>query len=310
MDSDKKFPAETSRSARPSSGRHFSGRVQENVEKHNRELLSVVRQMSARNILGNDSDESLDNDNNLNLDDDDDDDDDDDVQASAIIPSKGYDPKEFEQISAPPEIKELFQYITKYSPQIIELDYKLHPFIPDYIPAVGDIDAFIKVSRPDDEPSDLGLKVLDEPCTKQSDPAVLHLQLRAATKQTSAKRLIVKKIEKANKNPKAIDRWIKDITDLHKSKHSSAFNYSNPMPDIDTLMQEWPDDVEKQLSSVEALGKDLDCDLLTMVDLVCSLVDIPVYESRIESLHLLFSLFSAVKHLQLKADPATTNLIE
>lgn len=305
MESDKKYPGDTSRSSRPSSGHHFSGRIQENAEKHSRELLSVVRQMSTRNLLENDSDESDDNDNNLE-----DEDDDDDVQASAAAPSRGYDPKEFEQIPAPPEIKELFQYITKYSPQIVELDYKLAPFIPDFIPAVGDIDAFIKVARPDDVPSDLGLRVLDEPCTKQSDPAVLHLQLRAATKQTSAKRLIVKKIENANKNHKAIDRWIKDITDLHKSKHSSAFSYSNPMPDIDTLMQEWPDEVEEQLASVEALGKDLDCDLLTLVDLVCGLVDIPVYESRIESLHLLFSLYSAVKHLQLKADPATTNLTE
>ena len=33
----------------------------------------------------------------------------------------------------------------RYTPQSIELDYKLKPFIPDYIPAVGDIDAFLKV---------------------------------------------------------------------------------------------------------------------------------------------------------------------
>ena len=37
----------------------------------------------------------------------------------------------------------LFPY--RYIPQKIDLDYKLKPFIPDYIPAVGDIDAFIKV---------------------------------------------------------------------------------------------------------------------------------------------------------------------
>ena len=29
--------------------------------------------------------------------------------------------------------------------QTIDLEYKLKPFIPDYIPAVGDIDAFLKV---------------------------------------------------------------------------------------------------------------------------------------------------------------------
>jgi hypothetical protein len=43
------------------------------------------------------------------------------------------------------ELKELFQYITRYRPQDIELEPELKPFIPEYIPAIGDIDAFIKV---------------------------------------------------------------------------------------------------------------------------------------------------------------------
>ena len=43
------------------------------------------------------------------------------------------------------ELKDLFQHIRRYTPQNIELDLKLKPFIPDYIPAIGDIDAFIKV---------------------------------------------------------------------------------------------------------------------------------------------------------------------
>lgn len=33
----------------------------------------------------------------------------------------------------------------RYTPQVIELDHSLKPFIPDFIPAVGDIDAFLKV---------------------------------------------------------------------------------------------------------------------------------------------------------------------
>lgn len=40
----------------------------------------------------------------------------------------------------------MFQYIQRYAPQTIDLDTKLRPFIPEYIAAVGDIDAFIKVS--------------------------------------------------------------------------------------------------------------------------------------------------------------------
>lgn len=37
-------------------------------------------------------------------------------------------------------------FLFRYTPQTIELDHKLKPFIPDFIPAVGDIDAFLKVS--------------------------------------------------------------------------------------------------------------------------------------------------------------------
>ncbi|KAF6029668.1 IFT46 [Bugula neritina] len=84
-----------------------------------------------------------------------------------------YDPSEYEHLSVHPDVKTLFQYITRYTPQSIELDHKMKPSIPDYIPAVGDTDAFIKVSRPDGKAEQLGIYVLDEPCAKQSDPTVL-----------------------------------------------------------------------------------------------------------------------------------------
>lgn len=83
-----------------------------------------------------------------------------------------------------------FGFSFSYTPQNIELEYKLRPFIPDFIPAVGDIDAFLKVGRPDGATDGLGLHVLDEPCATQSEPAVLCLQLRASTKQSSAKALV------------------------------------------------------------------------------------------------------------------------
>ena len=43
-------------------------------------------------------------------------------------------------------MKDLFKYITRFQPQNIEPEFKLKPFIPEYIPAIGDIDAFLKVS--------------------------------------------------------------------------------------------------------------------------------------------------------------------
>lgn len=72
-----------------------------------------------------------------------------------------------------------------YTAQVVETDNVLKPFILDYIPSVGDIDAFIKVPRPDDVEDNLGLVVLDEPAAKQSDPTVLGKYLFAETQNFS-----------------------------------------------------------------------------------------------------------------------------
>ena len=59
-----------------------------------------------------------------------------------------YDPREFEHLNVDPDVSKLFLYIQKYQSQSIILDYKLKPFIPEFIPAVGDIDAFLgNISR-------------------------------------------------------------------------------------------------------------------------------------------------------------------
>ena len=49
----------------------------------------------------------------------------------------------------------------------------------------GDAVADWQVPRPDGKPDLLGLKVLDEPAAVQSDPSVLTMQLRQASKQVS-----------------------------------------------------------------------------------------------------------------------------
>ena len=58
---------------------------------------------------------------------------------------RAYDPAEYEHLQVGSELKELFQHIRRYTPQTMDLDTKLRPFIPEYIPAIGDIDAFLKV---------------------------------------------------------------------------------------------------------------------------------------------------------------------
>lgn len=55
----------------------------------------------------------------------------------------------------------MFQYIGRYKTHEVDLDTSLRCFVPDFIPAVGDMDAFLKVPRPDNKPDELGFKVSD-----------------------------------------------------------------------------------------------------------------------------------------------------
>lgn len=230
-------------------------------------------------------------------DEEDEEDDDDDDDVAAPPPEGIYDPGEFEDLNVGAEIKELFSDILRYTPQAIDLETRFKPFIPEFIPAVGDIDAFIKVPRPDAASEKVGLSVLDEPAARQSDPSVLDLQLRAISKRSSGKQAVVKKVDSnTEKSAKSIDKWIKDISDLHRSKPPPSVHYSKPMPDIDSLMQEWPGPIEEILHETGMPTADYDCDTASYVDIICALLDIPVHKSRIQSLHVFFSLYSAFKH--------------
>ena len=162
----------------------------------------------------------------------DDDEEEDDREDEEQVVEGAYDPREFEHLNVDPEIQGLFSYIEKYKCQSIILDYKLKPFVPDYIPAVGDIDAFLKVESPvildSVNKTRLGLTVLDEPEAVQSDPNVLDLQLRAVTKVHSAgKEPRSKKVMQGGDTNvgKEIEQWIKDISDLHRSKPAPSVNY-------------------------------------------------------------------------------------
>ena len=210
-----------------------------------------------------------------------------------------YDPADYQGLAVSSDIKELFTYITRYTPVSQELETKLKPFIPDFIPAVGDIDAMIKINRVDGQDQGLGLTVLDEPCAAQSDPTVLDLQLRAISKTTTTKAVAVKQVGGGGAGAgKAIDSWIASITELHREKPPQSVNYSTVMPEIETLMQEWPTEFEELLSTVQLPTADLNCTLKEYVHIVCSITDIPIHKSRIESLHLLFTLFSEFKNSQ------------
>ena len=84
------------------------------------------------------------------------------------------------------------------------------------------------------------------------------------------------------------------------------------MPNVESLLQEWPPAVEALLRSAGLPPADLDVPLKDYADIVCGMcelrftfrdgitgmLDIPVFKSRIQSLHVLFSLFGEMRTLQ------------
>jgi intraflagellar transport protein 46 len=102
---------------------------------------------------------------------------------------------------------------------------------------------------------------------------------------------MVRSIENAQKNPGAVEKWIQNINDLHRSKPPPQVHYKKNMPDIETLMDVWPESFEAALQSLSLPSPDLDLSLAEYAKVLCSILDIPTYDNPIESLHVMFSLY-------------------
>jgi intraflagellar transport protein 46 len=220
------------------------------------------------------------------------------TNAPVKMPEGAYNADDYKHLKVDTEVKDLFQYIGRYKPHNIELDTKLKCFVPDYIPSVGEIDAFLKIPRPDGDDDNLGLKLLDEPAATQSDPTVLDLQMRASAKKSNLEPVNVHSIENADKNPREITKWIENIRDLHRTKPPPTVQYKKSMPDIESLMQVWPEEFEELLGKVKLPEPSMDLSLEEYVRVICSMLDIPVYSNMVESLHVLFTLYSEFKNNQ------------
>lgn len=99
-------------------------------------------------------------------------------------------------------------------------------------------------------------------------------------------------------NPRPLDSWVDSISALHRSKPPASVQYGRPMPSIDSLMQEWPTELEELLGRLQLPAARLHCNPAQYSDIICGLLDIPVYSSRVQSLHLLFSLYLEFRDLQ------------
>lgn len=201
----------------------------------------------------------------------------------------------------------IFPYFFRYSPPKIEIKYELMPFIPDYIPAVGVPDPFIKLIPP--EPLDpdstlpefiskLGLEILDEPCGEQSDPSLMMMKLRAASTSSTRMPAPPPSISKSSKD---VEKWIAEIQALHANQPYTMISHNRLSPDIDALMTEWPNKMETVLNSVGFPSAELDCTLKFYIELMCGLLDIPLTQSNnqvdyLVSLNTLFNLYLAIKN--------------
>ncbi|KAL7739725.1 hypothetical protein ACLKA6_012704 [Drosophila palustris] len=161
-------------------------------------------------------------------------------------------PAKWEQLPLQPELKEIFPYILKYTPQTIETPYHLQPFIPEFVPAVGDVDAMLKVQAPallqpqrqrelDEHLQRLGLMVLDEPSGAQSEPSLLNMKLRSVLSGSRGRNprnaTYSATLVPTARSAKDIERWINEVEQVHMTQ--SMFD-AQPRKDIDALLEDWP----------------------------------------------------------------------
>lgn len=222
-------------------------------------------------------------------------------KASTQIPLPKFDTSEFEKLSKFDEYKSLMSYMNRFQVVEIQLETKLKPFIPSYIPSIGEVDAFLKVHRPDKSPEDLGLTVIDEPTIEGIDPNILALKVQDQIKiPGSVVNVSISTVKNAEKNPKQIQNWIDKIAELHKDKMSTSVPYSKNMPELESLMQIWPEKMESCLNEVKLPEESINLSTENYAKITCNLLDIPIHKTNnnraiIEALHVLFSLYSVVK---------------
>lgn len=169
--------------------------------------------------------------------------------------------------------------------------------MPDYVPAVGEVDAFLKMPKPDGAKEDLGITLLDEPALNCEDKTILEHMYVQSKNVVRATPMNVASIENAEKNHKEVTRWINSVQDLHKTRPPPTVNYTKPMPDFDFLMQELNPEMEQALKDTQFPGPEIDMHTSDYAKLVCSMLDIPIHKlannkSILESLHVMFTLYS------------------
>ena len=166
----------------------------------------------------------------------------------------------------------------------------------------------IKIPRPDGVPDGIGTAILDEAIpSKQSNAAVVELQLRNCAKKGSRRDAVVRSISNASENTNEIDQWIQSVEEIHSATTNNKnqttqsleeVRYRNKMPSVQELMQPWPTDVANELrnGTLELPTADIDLNVEEYARMMCMLLGIPVHDGCVaDSVHVLLSLFVEVQ---------------
>jgi intraflagellar transport protein 46 len=210
-------------------------------------------------------------------------------------PRRANSPRDRAWADSTADLTKLFSLVNAFIPEPVELQVHWKPFLPDLVPAIGTIDAFIKIPRPDEKIDELGLFVLDEPSISQSNPQILRMELREQYGLTSPDNqctAYIGCIEDPQKDHKALSSWLDSLEEIHRNRPPPAVIYSSKMPEMESLMEPWTDKFEEVLRALVLPGDDLDLTFDEYARVICSILDIPVRGNIIESLHCLFSLYS------------------
>ncbi|KAJ8524590.1 hypothetical protein ON010_g16527 [Phytophthora cinnamomi] len=197
--------------------------------------------------------------------------------------------------AVPRDVEELFSLTDAYTPEDVEIETRLEPFLPEFTPAVGL--PFItlcadKIPRPDGKEDKLGVEVLREPSGQTN---VAELELLMQISMTNQHKLrsrgdVVRSIEWAARRPQELDQWIASVEKVQRTKPLAQVNYKQAMPPLAQLMELWPEEFEDFLAAQKATVptlSELDVNLKELAKVVCALLDIPVYEGNcVQSLHL------------------------
>lgn len=151
----------------------------------------------------------------------------------------------------------------------INLEQVLYPFYPEFQPTLNHPELMIGIPL---ENHDYGLKILNEP-GKQSI-VMQRNQVQSVQEQWKIKEWV---------NQVASPQW--------KQERQAKFVVGNSYPSTDYLMEKW------EMPPMEISS--LDLNTREMAKLVCAILQVPVYQTIVESLHKVFDVYFGFEQNQM-----------